>query len=171
MNKFSVFAALSVPSLAFSLAAALPAEAQNYTLQKGKRFTMEIINTHTGLPMKVPVSCDTLNSAMPDAITYGMAAQFHIALSNGGNMGDFAKPSDEFSSGNPLMEHMMVKHDFAVTYGKMLRKQATPSEIEAYKANPVGGNPVFGAVLWCVGDSSKLAPDYKLQGNDIVLAK
>lgn len=171
MNKAPVSAALAAPALAFALAAASPADANGPSLQRGKTFSMEIVNTHTRQPIRVPINCDTLNPALPNAITYGFAAQFHKALSNGGNYGDFAKPSDDFTSGNALMEHMMIKHDFAVTYGKILRRQASPAEIEAYKANPVGNNPVFGAVLWCMGKSDKLAPDYKLQGNDIVLAR
>ncbi|MCD8497410.1 MAG: hypothetical protein LRZ85_04605 [Alphaproteobacteria bacterium] len=167
MKKLNVSAALAAPLMALSFATAAPADA---AVDMSKRFTMEINNPHTGRPVSVPVMCSTLNPAAPNDITYAFADQFHRALSNGGNMGDFKAPTNTKSSANPLFEHMYKAHGYGPFYYKILRGRPSQSDVQAYAADPVGDNPALGAHLWCKGDSSRLAPTFKLDdAGDIVL--
>ncbi|MCD8563295.1 MAG: hypothetical protein LRY54_04535 [Alphaproteobacteria bacterium] len=168
MIQRSTSAKIAAPLLSLAFLTAVPAQAQ---IDTGKRFTMEIINTHTKQPMKVGVACSTLNPAQPNVITYGFADQFHRALSNMGNMGDFAAPADKNASANPLFLHMESYHNLAPLFAKILKGWATPADRAAYVANPVGDNPVIGAKWWCEGKSDKLAPTYRLNGNNIELAR
>lgn len=170
MSRSPAAALLAVPVLSLAFAATAPAPAQAQ-VDTGKRFTMEILNSHTNTALKVPIVCAALDPAQPNVITYGFAEQFHKALSNQGNMGDFRPPANRNESANPLFLHMDSFHGLAPLFSKILKGHATPSDRAAYVANPVGDNPVIGAKWWCEGKSDKLAPTYKLNGNDIELAR
>lgn len=171
MNRSTAAGLLAAPLLSFAFAAAQPGEAQ--ALDTNKRFTIEIMNSHTHAPVNVSINCETLDPSQPNVVTYAFAEQFHRALSNMGNLGDFNAPANRNTSANPLFLHMDSYHGLAPLFAKILKGWATPEDKAAYVANPVGDNPVIGAKWWCEGKSDKLAPTYKLDAasGNITLAR
>lgn len=140
--------------------AAAPDKAQAQTIDMTKTFSMQVLDPKSAKILTVPVNCATLDTAQPTVITFGFAEQFHRALSDMRNLGDFQTPANKKVSAGPLMIHIAGVHEVGKLFAKILEGKATPADINRYTDDPSRDSPIVGAKWVCEGKPEKLSPIY-----------